>query len=90
MPGMVTKHKILWFFLDKHNRERYFFICGSKRFGSNSCVIDPQEAGERREFAVLSDPRFPFVARDFPLTPPGWFTPVEARDLPIFSTERIS
>jgi hypothetical protein len=68
---MVTKHKILWFFLDKHNRERYFFICGSKRFGSNSCVIVPLEAAERREFAVLFNPRFPFFAKDSTQTAPG-------------------
>jgi len=28
IPQTQTKYKMLWFFVDKHNRERYFFICG--------------------------------------------------------------
>jgi hypothetical protein len=61
MPGMVTKHKILWFFLDKHNRERYFFICGSKRIGSNSGVKFHRKAAERRELALLFQSPIPVL-----------------------------
>lgn len=28
MRGMPSKYKILWFVVDIHHRERYFFICG--------------------------------------------------------------
>jgi len=28
---MRTKYKILWFAVDMHHRQRYFFICGCKR-----------------------------------------------------------
>jgi hypothetical protein len=31
MPQMTTKYKILWFVVDMHHRQRYFFICGCKR-----------------------------------------------------------
>jgi hypothetical protein len=28
VQGMAAKYKILWFVVDMHHRERYFFICG--------------------------------------------------------------
>jgi hypothetical protein len=28
---MRTKYKILWFVVDMHNRQGYFFICGCKQ-----------------------------------------------------------
>ena len=28
---MLTKYKMLWFFVDTHHGQRYFFICGCKR-----------------------------------------------------------
>jgi hypothetical protein len=31
MRGMRTKYKMLWFVVDIHHRQRYFFICGLKR-----------------------------------------------------------
>jgi hypothetical protein len=30
MQGIRAKYKILWFAVDLHHRERYFFICGYK------------------------------------------------------------
>ena len=31
MPGMRTKYNMLWFVVDMHHRQRYFFICGFKQ-----------------------------------------------------------
>jgi hypothetical protein len=31
MPEMTIKYKMLWFLVDKHHGQRYFFICGCKR-----------------------------------------------------------
>jgi hypothetical protein len=31
MLQMTTKYKILWFVVDMHHRQRYFFICGCKQ-----------------------------------------------------------
>jgi len=28
VPGIASKHKILWFGVDMPHRQRYFFICG--------------------------------------------------------------
>jgi len=33
---MHIKYKILWFGVDMHHRERYFFICGCKQIVTNS------------------------------------------------------
>jgi hypothetical protein len=60
MLGMATKYKILWFVVDLYHRERYFFICGLKRIVTNAGAKSRREAAERREAAVLSNPRFPF------------------------------
>jgi hypothetical protein len=30
MLEMSIKYKMLWFFVDMHHRQRYFFICGLK------------------------------------------------------------
>jgi hypothetical protein len=31
MQEMHIKYKILWFCVDTHHRQRYFFICGCKQ-----------------------------------------------------------
>jgi hypothetical protein len=31
VPETTTKYKMLWFLVDMHHGQRYFFICGCKR-----------------------------------------------------------
>ena len=31
VPETTTKYKMLWFSVDTHHGQRYFFICGCKR-----------------------------------------------------------
>lgn len=33
---MSAEYNILWFVVDMHHRERYFFICGPKQFAAKS------------------------------------------------------
>jgi hypothetical protein len=71
MLGLVTKHKILWFFVDRHHRERYFFICGCKQIVTKPGAKSRREVAERRELAVIPNPRFPFFVRDLHCPLPG-------------------
>jgi len=50
---MHTKYNILWFLVDMHHRERYFFICGCKRIVTKLWRDDPPEAAERTELAAF-------------------------------------
>jgi hypothetical protein len=64
MPGMPTKYKILWFVVDMHHRQRYFFICGCKRTvkkpGARPAGRPPREANSR----LFQIPVSRFFARD--------------------------
>jgi hypothetical protein len=53
MREMKRKYKILWFVVDMHNRERYFFICGCKRIVTNSGFRSLRQFAQRRELAVF-------------------------------------
>jgi hypothetical protein len=53
MREMKRKYKILWFVVDIHNRERYFFICGCKRIVTNSGLMSLRQSAQRRELAVF-------------------------------------
>jgi len=50
---MKRKYKILWFVVDIHNRERYFFICGCKWIVANPGVRSLRRSAQRREHAVF-------------------------------------
>ena len=49
---MSAKYKILWFLVDTHHRERYFFICGCNqivtRAGEKNPRPDRQEQDKTR------------------------------------------
>jgi hypothetical protein len=49
---MQTKYKILWFIVDIHHGERYFFICGFKQTVTNAGLISHRETAERRKLAA--------------------------------------
>jgi len=53
MREMKRKYKILWFLVDIHNRERYFFICGCKRIVTNPGFRSLRQFAQRRELAVF-------------------------------------
>jgi len=46
MRETQTKYKILWFVVDMHHRERYFFICGCKLIVTKSGVKSRREVAE--------------------------------------------
>jgi hypothetical protein len=79
IPEMTTKYKILWFVVDTYHRQRYFFICGCKQTVKIAGWKTRREAAQRSVGAVLSNPRFPFVASNSRCSLPGRFAPDRSR-----------
>jgi hypothetical protein len=50
MLQMTTKYKILWFVVDMHHRQRYFFICGCKRIVTLPALKDRRSRSARSGF----------------------------------------
>ncbi len=64
------KYQMLWFAVDLHHRQRYFFIYGCERTVKKTQRRGSQSNPLRAEiFRLISlSPRFPCVAKEFPRT----------------------
>ena len=56
VPETTTKYKILWFVVDMHHRERYFFICDLNQIVTITDVTSRRRAAMTRQFAVFFEP----------------------------------
>ena len=53
MPRMLAKYKILWFVVDTHHRERYFFICGCNRTVTKTGVKSLRQTAQEETTRTL-------------------------------------
>ena len=53
MRDLHIKYKILWFCVDTHHRQRYFFICGCKQTVTKP-RREPEQFQEKMAFGALS------------------------------------
>jgi len=71
MRDLHIKYKILWFCVDTHHRQRYFFNCGCKQTVTNSGVTLPPAWGRNSHSHGNSSNLFPVFATDCVCPPAG-------------------
>jgi len=67
MQGTQRKYKILWFVVDMHHRQRYFFICDCKQIVTKPGVKSRREVAEKKKAAVFSISPFRVLCHRFNL-----------------------
>jgi hypothetical protein len=60
MQGTQRKYNLLWFVVDMHHRQRYFFICDCKQTVTKPGVKSSREVAEKKKVAVIPSPVFAF------------------------------
>jgi hypothetical protein len=91
MQGTQRKYKILWFVVDMHHRQRYFFICDCKQIVTMPGVKSRRKVAEEEESRGNSIPVFAFFAIDSTCRFRGRIAPIKAGVSKTFlPNERIS
>jgi hypothetical protein len=60
VPGMQRKYNLLWFVVDMHHRQRYFFICDCKQIVTKAGVKNRRKVAEKEESRGNPNSRFAF------------------------------
>jgi hypothetical protein len=91
MQGTQRKYKILWFVVDMHHRQRYFFICDCKRIVTKLGVKSRRKVAEEVESRANSISLFRVLCPRFNLPILGRIAPIKAGVSKTFlPNERIS
>jgi hypothetical protein len=80
MQGTQRKYKILWFVVDMHHRQRYFFICDCKQIVTKPGVNCRREVAEKKKAAVISISPFCVLCHRFNLPISRRIAPIKAGD----------
>jgi hypothetical protein len=88
MQEMHIKYKILWFCVDTHHRERYFFICGCKQTVNKSGVTCRRAGVEYSRRRSNPSNLFPVFAKTSVRPLSGFIKPVVVSFSPILPNLR--